>query len=114
MGQTKRTNRQGWGNSVTVDAERGYLKIHTRWDDAYFEGEGAFGLACKQAKALADFYPGSGRFLVRALDLKGDKARVYYDEAQQRHGVKQEHQSEARQHANSGTMTWSEARTFEI
>lgn len=108
------THRWGWDQSVTVDTEKRYIRIHTRRDAMKFEGEDAFSLASRQADALADFYPGSGRFLVFNESEDDSRARVQYDEAQQRHGVPQDHDYEAKQHANSDTMSWQDARTFEV
>lgn len=66
--------------------------------------------ACCQARAFANFFAGSGRFLVFE---KGGKFIVKYDECGQRQGIEETHLWEYAQHCNSGTYTWKEASTFD-
>ena len=83
------------------------FKIISKKKDDVFFGKDAESFALLQATSLANYYKGNGRFIV----LKNnDSFSVVHDECNTRDGISEEHIFEELQNANSGTMSWDEAR----
>jgi len=91
---------------------RGDFILQTRRNQMKFKTEKAFYFACLQAQALARFFGGNGRFLVS--ETSANSALVQYDPSPVRDGIEEEFAFCAFQNANSGTVSWREARTFNL
>jgi len=93
---------------------RGDFILQTRKNQMAFKSEKgeALEFACLQAQALARFFEGNGRFLVS--ETSANSALVQYDPSPVRDGVEEEFAFCAFQNANSGTVSWREARTFNL
>jgi hypothetical protein len=103
-----------WEKNTKSDYDKGTFIIMTRRNVHTFTGKDAYSLACWQALALSRFAKCGGRYLVYAYGENDEYAKVMYDECIQRIGVKNDHNFAAHTCSNSGTMSWKEARTFDI
>ena len=97
--------------TTKCDSEGNYTLL-TRRDHETFLGKDAESIATLQAKALADFNSGSGRYLV--YNVSETESKVIYDECSERDGIEEDHVYEACQHSNSGTYEWNEVRLFNV
>lgn len=107
------TRKEATLDNYTSDCDdNGNYTLKTRRNQMNFVGDDAISIAVLQAQALANFFPGSGRFLV--YQISDTEAKIAYDECAIREGIEETHVFEKAQHINSGCKTWKECREFNV